>query len=173
VAVVLETARLRLREMEPGDLDFVAAMLADEEVMRYYPRVQSRVEAQAWLERQRRRYADDGHGLWLVLDRTSGAPVGQVGLSMQEVEGARRPEVGWLLHRPFWGKGYATEAGIAVRDAAFARWRYPALISLIRPVNEPSRRVAERVGLAPGPLVPFHGFEHVMYEMTAPPAPPR
>ena len=55
-----------------------------------------------------------------------------------------------------------------MRDAAFARWRYPALISLIRPLNEPSRRVAERVGLDAGPLVPFHGFEHVMYQATAP-----
>jgi len=168
VPAVLETARLLLREMEPGDLDFVAAMLADKDVMRYYPHVHSRAEAQAWLDRQRQRYADDGHGLWLVLSRENGAPLGQVGLAMQEVEGRRHPEVGWLLHRPFWGKGYATEAGLAVRDAAFERWRYPALISLIRPVNEPSRRVAERVGFRPGPLVPFHGFEHVMYQAAAP-----
>jgi RimJ/RimL family protein N-acetyltransferase len=168
VDVVLETPRLRLREMQPDDLDFVAAMLADPEVMRYYPQLYSRADAQAWLDRQRRRYAEDGHGLWLVLDKSTGEPVGQVGLAMQEVEGTRRPEVGWLLHRPFWGKGYATESGMAVRDAAFQRWRYPALISLIRPVNEPSRRVAERVGFTPGPRVQFHGFEHVMYEAAAP-----
>jgi RimJ/RimL family protein N-acetyltransferase len=171
VTVVLETPRLLLREMEPGDLDFVAAMLADEDVTRYYERTFSRADAQVWLDRQRRRYADDGHGLWLVLERASGAPIGQVGLAMQEVAGERHPEAGWLLHRPFWGKGYATEAGRGVRDAAFQRWRYPALISLIRPVNEPSRRVAERVGFAPGPRVQFHGFEHVRYEMSAP-APP-
>jgi RimJ/RimL family protein N-acetyltransferase len=154
--------------MEPGDLDFVAAMLADQDVMLYYPHTYSREQAQGWLDRQRQRYADDGHGLWLVLDRATDTPVGQVGLLTQEVEGARHPEVGWLLHRPYWGKGYATEAGIAVRDAAFGRWRYPALISLIRPVNEPSWRVAERVGFTPGPLVQFHGFEHVMYQAAAP-----
>lgn len=165
---ILETARLRLREMQPDDIDFVAAMLADEEVMRHYPRVLSRADAQGWLDRQLRRYADDGHGLWLAEERATGAPVGQIGLSMQEVEGRRRPEAGWLLHRPYWGKGYATEAGIAVRNAGFQRWRYPALISLIRPVNEPSRRVAERVGFAPGPLVRFHGYDHVMYAMEAP-----
>ena len=37
MAVVLETQRLRLREIEPGDLDFLAALLGDPEVMRYYP----------------------------------------------------------------------------------------------------------------------------------------
>ena len=168
MSAVLETPRLRLREMQPDDLDFVAAMLGDPEVMRYYPRVQSRADAQGWLDRQRKRYIDDGHGLWLVLEKETGTPVGQVGLVMQEVEGARRPEVGWLLHRPYWGRGYATEAGCAVREAAFERWRYPMVISLIRPVNEPSRRVAERVGMSPGPLVQFHAFEHVMYQAFAP-----
>ena len=168
MSAVLETPRLRLREMQPDDLHFVAAMLGDPEVMRYYPRVQSRADAQGWLDRQRKRYIDDGHGLWLVLEKETGTPVGQVGLVMQEVEGARRPEVGWLLHRPYWGRGYATEAGCAVREAAFERWRYPMVISLIRPVNEPSRRVAERVGLSPGPLVQFHAFEHVMYQAFAP-----
>ena len=67
MTVVLETARLRLREMEPSDLDFVAAMLADKEVVHYYERSFSRADAQAWLDRQRQRYADDGHGLWLML----------------------------------------------------------------------------------------------------------
>jgi RimJ/RimL family protein N-acetyltransferase len=80
VTAVLETQRLRLREMQPDDLDFVAAMLGDPEVMRYYPRVYSRADAQAWLDRQRKRYIDDGHGLWLVEERATGMPAGRVGL---------------------------------------------------------------------------------------------
>jgi [ribosomal protein S5]-alanine N-acetyltransferase len=164
---VLETARLQLREMGPDDIDFIAEMLANAEVTRYYERRFTRADAQAWLERQLGRYRDDGHGLWLVRERETGCAVGQVGLAMQEVEGTRRPEIGWLLHRPYWGKGYATEAGIATRDAAFTRWGYPQVISLIRPVNEPSRRVAERLGMQPGSRVPFHGFEHILYVMDA------
>ena len=166
--IVLETPRLQLREMGPDDIDFIATMLANTEVTRYYERTFTRADAKAWLERQLTRYANDGHGLWLVLERETGSPVGQVGLAMQEVEGTRHPEIGWLLHRPFWGKGYATEAGIATRDAAFTRWGYRQVISLIRPVNEPSRRVAERVGMQPGGRVPFHGFEHIMYVAVAP-----
>jgi RimJ/RimL family protein N-acetyltransferase len=160
---VLETPRLRLREMVPDDIGFIATMLADPEVTRYYERTFTRADAEAWLGRQRTRYAQDGHGLWLVLERDSGNPIGQVGLAMQEVEDRRQAEIGWLLHRPFWGKGYATEAGAATRDAAFARWRYPEVISLIRPVNEPSRRVAERIGMKPRGHVLFHGFEHIMF----------
>jgi [ribosomal protein S5]-alanine N-acetyltransferase len=165
-SVVLETSRLALLELRPEDLDFVAEMLGNAEVSRYYERRFSREDASAWIDRQLQRYSRDGHGLWLVRERATGAPVGQVGLALQEVDGARHPEIGWLLHRPFWGRGYATEAGAATLDAAFHRWRYPRVISLIRPENKPSQRVAERVGLAPGRFVEFHGFTHIMFALS-------
>ncbi len=69
---ILETPRLMIREMSLGDLDFVATLLADPEVMRYYPKCYSREEAGAWIQRQINRYAKHGHGLWLVLDELRG-----------------------------------------------------------------------------------------------------
>ena len=62
----LDTDRLLLREMSPADLDFVAAMLADSQVMRFFPQRYSREESARWIERQVDRYRRDGHGLWLV-----------------------------------------------------------------------------------------------------------
>ncbi|HEV7498898.1 MAG TPA: GNAT family N-acetyltransferase [Vicinamibacteria bacterium] len=168
IGLVLETARLRLRELIDADLDFVAGMLGDPEVARYYEKTFTRDDAWDWLRRQQARYARDGHGLWLAVERETEAPVGQVGLVLQEVEGQMLPEIGWLLDRPFWGHGYASEAAAATREAAFGRWRYPAVISLIRPVNERSRRVAERIGMKPGRLVAFHGYEHIVYGAAAP-----
>jgi [ribosomal protein S5]-alanine N-acetyltransferase len=167
-STVLETPRLQLREMTPGDLDFVATMLAHPEVNHFYERRFSRAESKEWLSRQLDRYRRDEHGLWLVLDRTTSEPVGQVGLCMQDVEGTRHAEIGWLLHRPFWGKGYATEAGAATRDAAFERWHYDHVISLIRPVNVRSQRVAVRIGMTPGRRVQFHGYEHFVFGMEKP-----
>ena len=154
--------------MDAADLDFVASMLAHPEVSRYYERHFDRADAQIWLERQLARYARHGHGLWLVEERTTGTPIGQVGLAIQEVEGECHPEIGWLLHRPFWGQGYATEAGAAARDVAFSRWQYPYVISLIRPVNAPSRRVADRLGMKAGREVQFHGLTHIMYMSARP-----
>ncbi len=168
MALILETLRLRLREMTPADLDFVAEMLGHPEVNRYYEHRFTREDAEAWLERQLERYRRDGHGLWLVEERESGRAVGQVGLAMQEIEGERAPEIGWLLHRPFWGRGYATEAAAATREAAFSRWRYPRVISLIRPENLASQRVAERIGMTPGREVQFHGFVHIEFALAAP-----
>jgi RimJ/RimL family protein N-acetyltransferase len=162
--VTLATSRLVLRELVPSDLDFVATMLAHPDVNRYYEKQYTRTDAEAWLNRQLARYAKDGHGLWLVSERASGEPVGQVGLLMQDVEGRRHPEIGWLLHRPYWGRGYATEAAAGTRALAKNHWGYTRLISLIRPTNLPSQRVAERIGMRAGPRVQFHDFEHVVYE---------
>jgi RimJ/RimL family protein N-acetyltransferase len=163
---LFETPRLWLREMTPGDLDFIAAMMGDPEVSRFYEREFTRTDSADWLTRQIERYANDGHGLWLVIERTTGAPVGQVGIAMQHVEDVREPEIGWLLHRAFWGRGYATEAALAILEDAHRRWGYEQLISLIRPVNVPSRRVAERIGMTPGRHVDFHGFDHIVFERT-------
>ena len=92
---VIETERLALREMALDDLDFVARMLADAEVMRFYPKQYTREESRAWIERQIERYRDYGHGLWLVVKRSCLEPIGQVGLAMQEVERVWEPEIGY------------------------------------------------------------------------------
>jgi RimJ/RimL family protein N-acetyltransferase len=157
--------RLAFRELTPGDLDFVADLLGHPEVMRYYPKVQTRDEAMAWIDRQLGRYARDGHGMWLVSDRATGEPRGQVGLAMQEIDGVAEPEIGYLIHRPFWRQGLATEAALATRAWAFETRGLPRVISLIRPENLPSQGVAGKLGMTPGKRALFHGFEHIVFSV--------
>src|SRR5204862_252450 len=88
MTTILETTRLKLRELVPGDVDFMAEMLADAEVMRYYPKRLTRELSTDWIERQIARYKADGYGLWLAEERESGKPVGQVGLVRQQINGA-------------------------------------------------------------------------------------
>jgi [ribosomal protein S5]-alanine N-acetyltransferase len=161
--IVLDTDRLRLREMNDDDLDFVAGMLADPEVMRYYPKCYSRDEAREWLHRQVRRYQADGCGLWLVEDRATGAPRGQVGLIIQDVDGSREPEIGYLIHRPFWRQGLAFEAASAAKRYAFEGRGVDHVISLIRPENLPSQAVARKLGLSPVRETMFHGYRHLVF----------
>jgi len=153
------TPRLVLREMTHGDLDFIAGMLAHPEVMRFYPRCYTRDEAALWVERLIQRYARDGHGLWLVEAKDGGQPIGQVGLMVQTVEGVVEAEVGYMIHALHWNQGYATEA-------ALGKTR---LISLIRPVNLPSQKVARKLGMKREPRVVQHGgFDHWVFSMAAP-----
>jgi RimJ/RimL family protein N-acetyltransferase len=164
---VLKTRRLALRRMDLGDLDFIARMLADADVMRYYPKLYTRDEAWAWIERQEGRYARDGHGLWLVVDRTTHEALGQCGLAIQSVEGASLPEIGYLVDRPYWRQGYASEAAAGVRDYAFGVLGKDFVISLIRPINVPSQGVARKLGMQPETrLVMFHDLEHMVWRIT-------
>jgi len=160
---ILTTNRLRLREMVIGDLDFVAKMLACPEVMRYYPQVYNREEAAGWLERQLNRYREDGYGLWLVEDRNTREPVGQVGVNLQQIEKQPIVEVGYLIDQPFWQKGYAIEAASACKEYAFCQLHAEAVHSLIRPANIPSQRVALRNGMKPIRLVTFKNLDHLLF----------
>ena len=169
--IILETPRLILREMSLNDLDFMAAMLSHPEVMRFYPKCYPRDEAEAWIRRQMDRYAQHGHGGWLALDKATGEPRGQVGVVPLTVEGELEAEIGYLIHRPFWRNGLATEAATACRDYAFGVLHRPRVISLIRPENLPSQGVARKVGLSPGRHVLHANLDHIVFSLSREDAP--
>jgi [ribosomal protein S5]-alanine N-acetyltransferase len=165
--LILKTPRLILREMSLADLDFVAAMLADPEVMRYYPKCYCREESEIWIQRQAKRYARHGHGLWLVLEEATGQPVGQVGLLIQNLRGVEEKEVAYLVHRPFWHRGFATEAARACRDYAFTELARPRVLALIRPENAASQAVARKLGMeADLQAIEHSGFEHQVFSIS-------
>jgi len=168
MTMILETDRLRLRELVPEDLDFMAEMLWDADVMRYYPRRLTRDLSAEWIERQRERYRADGYGLWLAEDRRSGAHVGQVGLVRQTINGREECEVGYLLHRPYWKHGFATEGATACRDYAFRTLGKPRVVSLIRPENEASQKVARNLGMDVIGKAPHAGYEHLVFAVDNP-----
>ena len=160
---MLETPRLSLREMSPGDLDFVASMLAHPEVMRFWPAPYHRAEAEAWVDRQGERYARHGYGYWIVLEKATGRPVGQAGLLRQEVDGAEETGLGYIVHRPFWRRGIAKEAAAACLDHAFEVLGKRRAVALIRPENTPSRGVTRSLGMRPQGSTVWVGFEHTVY----------
>lgn len=147
-----------------GDIEFIAGLLADEEVMRYWPHPFSRAEAEDWIHKQIARYQKDGHGYWLAVDKTSGLPVGQAGLVMSEVNGRSLPAIGYILAKEFWRQGFATEAAKTIRDWGLKR--HSELIILIRPENEPSLRVARRLGAKSARRTLFAGFIHEVFEFS-------
>jgi RimJ/RimL family protein N-acetyltransferase len=148
------------------DLDFMATLLADERVMRHYPKCCTREEAELWLGRVIERYAKHGHAFWLVSLRATGEPIGQVGLLLQHVDGVDEPEIGYMIHAPHWRQGYAFEAASAVRDYAFSTLDKPRVISLIRPVNIPSQRVALRIGMKPEKITRWHDADHLVFSLA-------
>jgi len=159
-----ETQRLVLREMSPGDVPALHAVLGDEETMRFYPRSFTREEVEEWIERQIGRYPTGAGLLGMVLKETA-LLIGDCGLVWQEVEGVREPEIGYHVHRDHQGRGYASEAARAVRDYAFRTLACDHVISMIRPENLPSRRVAEKNGLTVDRILFWRGYDHCVYRL--------
>jgi RimJ/RimL family protein N-acetyltransferase len=165
----LETARLVVRPFELADVDAMAEVLGDPVSMRFYQHPFSREETRGWIERNRTRFERDGLGLWAITLREGGEVVGDCGAVWQEVDGAVELELGWHLHPDHQGRGYATEAALAWREHAFATARRDRLVSLILEANAPSRRVAERVGMAPWKTAAFAGRPHLVYAVRRAP----
>lgn len=161
--IVLETERLLLRHLEPQDADAVYAVIGDPVAMQYYPRPFTRDDALMWIEHNRQRYATDGYGLCAVVLKASGAVIGDCGLSQQVIENRPELEVGYHFQRKHWGNGYATEAARGCMKMAFERFAAGKVISLIRPENMPSRRVAERNGMTVERQIMRAELPHLVY----------
>jgi RimJ/RimL family protein N-acetyltransferase len=142
----LETERLCLRMFQEADLDAYAAMVGDPEVMRYIGDGQPGTRAEAWrhMATLLGHWALRGYGMWAVTERGKGTVIGRVGFI--DFEGGRGFEMGWMLAREVWGKGYATEAARAALEWAFGELGRASVMSMIHPDNTASIRVAERLG---------------------------
>jgi RimJ/RimL family protein N-acetyltransferase len=144
--VTVGTERLLLRPFQEDDLDLYARMVGDAAVMRFIGDGHTHDREEAWkgIAQMLGHWQLRGYGLWALEERESGQLVGRAGL--YNPEGWPGLEVGWLLARSYWGRGYATEAGRASLDYVWRELGADRVISLIYPENTASIRVAERLG---------------------------
>ncbi len=168
---ILQTARLCLREFTPEDATTLAKVLSDPETMRYYPAAFDFAGVEEWIARNRQRYRDDGVGLWAMELKRTQELIGDCGIVVQQVEGESLYEIGYHLRRDLWRQGLATEAAVACRDWAFTHLKTDRLISLIRPENLPSQRVAERNGMTIWKEITWRGLLHNVHSVERNQAP--
>lgn len=142
--MILETERLYLREMNQSDFKSLCKILQDEETMYAYEGAFRADEAQEWMDRQIFRYKKWNFGLWAVILKDTDEMIGQCGLTMQQWKEEEVLEIGYLLQRKYWHKGYATEAAKACKHYAFEVLNANEVCSIIRDTNIASQKVAIR-----------------------------
>lgn len=104
--------------------------------------------------------------LWPVVEKASGEVIGDCGLLEKEQDGRKEIELVYVIGSAHQGLGYGFEAASAIRDYAFGRLGLDRLVALIEPANEPSRRLAEKLGFAAGPVVTRpSGDKRVLYAL--------
>jgi len=145
--VVAETDRLKIRYLIRDDLPALLSIMKKPEVMYAWEHGFSKSETRKWLNRQLTRYHKDSYGYFAVTLKDSGKLIGQAGLMKTDINGENVVELGYIFDNSVWGHGYCTEAAKACIEMAFDKFGIDKLYCTVRPENEPSIRVAKRLGM--------------------------
>lgn len=142
----IETNRLYLREMNLDDFDALYLVLSDSDIMKHYPYTFDENRVRNWINKNIERYHILGFGLWAVCLKENGEMIGDCGLTMQNIGGEIKPEIGYHLRKDMQRKGYAKEAAIAVRDWTFNTTPFNKIYSYMKYTNIPSIKTAISYG---------------------------
>ncbi|OOO40163.1 N-acetyltransferase [Rhizobium sophoriradicis] len=163
-AITLRTERLILRKPEIDDFEAYAALMASPRSAGMGGPFDLRA---AW-----GMFCHDvalwqlfGHGALMIELAENGECVGQVGIN----HGPLFPEkeLGWFVYDGHEGRGYATEAALALRDWAFSALKLSSLVSYIAPGNAASVAVAERLRARLDPTAPRTDPADLVYRHSA------
>jgi RimJ/RimL family protein N-acetyltransferase len=166
--IVLETARLRIRNWRETDRPLFAEINADPKVMEFFPRRRSRQESDALMDEVRQRISETGLGFFALALRDTDEPIGFLGLARTDLEPFLPDgtvEIGWRLAVRFWRQGYVTEASQAMLRHGFEKHGLAEIVSFAVASNTRSTGVMQRIGMRRDPA---RDFEHPRVPDTAP-----
>ncbi len=164
-----ETARLRLRRVEPPDRDNLIKMNSDPEVMRF---IGAEGEAlpigSAISDDKVDRLMSlgcrlDGFGLWVLEWHDQPEFLGWVALF--EFADTKNFEVGYRLKRSAWGQGVATEAAAFMINHGFNSMNLEMICAVSYQENLSSHRVLEKVGLSRRGKFLYGGVDAAYFEI--------
>jgi RimJ/RimL family protein N-acetyltransferase len=162
----LATERLTCRRPEPADIAAYESVLLDPEVeVRLRPAASPPMDAQGVADRlaaDEAHWEEHGFGPWTLIERGSGEVVGRGGLQWTGLEERQEVELPWAIASRHWGRGLATEAAVAALEWA-RQLGLPEAVALITPDNDPSRRVAEKIGMRQDGQTVHGGLPHLVY----------
>ena len=145
---ILDTERLRLREMTLEDAPFILELLNEPGFIRNIADkgVRTLEDARGYLEKgPMASYAKHGFGLFAVDLKASGEPVGICGLVKRD--GLDDVDVGYAFLERHWSRGYAVEAAAATVEYGLEKVGLKRVVAITAPDNQGSIRVLERIGL--------------------------
>jgi RimJ/RimL family protein N-acetyltransferase len=162
----IHTQRLTLRPLQTTDAATLQRIYQVDGVLRYFPNHQppplDRIERNLLF--QQAHWEQHGCGNWGVLEPGQPEIVGWAGLQFLPETG--ETEVGFLLDRPFWGRGFATEAALASLKFGFEKFQFPEIIALVHPENLASQRVIAKCKMPYVDHKVYFGIELLRYRLT-------
>jgi RimJ/RimL family protein N-acetyltransferase len=158
--IVAETERLTLRHLEEEDAPFVLRQVNEPSWLRFIGDrgVRNLADARRFVrDGPQASYARHGYGVWCVVEKASGEPVGICGFVRRDA--LPEADVGFAFLPEAWGKGYATESARAAIALGRSRHGLRRVIAITTEDNSASRRVLDRLGFAPAGTTRLPGEE--------------
>ena len=136
-----------LRPMNSGDAKRLFEIYSDPEAVQYWngPDTSQR-DSEARIERTRTHWENHGYGDWALIDKKTETMIGFCGL--HQIQGMDEVNLGFLIDRSFWGKGLATEAGIASLRFGFEKARLGLVVVTTAPDNLGAIEVLKKCGMS-------------------------
>lgn len=137
-----------MRRFSPADIDWLARLYADPEVTRHVGGPRNRAAVAEFLDARVLQYYDEhpGLGLWMTIERRTGKPVGFHNLN--HIQGESFIQVGFMLLKEGWGRGFASEMALALLGYGFIDLGLPHIVGMTGLNNLPAQRVLRNIGLA-------------------------
>ncbi|MBW4361698.1 GNAT family N-acetyltransferase [Flavobacterium taihuense] len=169
----IETERLILRKMIPSDDEKMFELDSNPEVHRFLGNkpVKDIEESRGYIENVRKQYTENGIGRWAVILKETNEFIGWSGIKLIKDEINNHHnfyEIGYRFIQKHWGKGYATEAGLAFVDYAFKEMKVDVLYAYADAGNKGSRKILKKLGMHYVNSFEYEGEEEVWYEMRSP-----
>jgi RimJ/RimL family protein N-acetyltransferase len=146
---LFKSDRLGFRNWNAGDVEKLAAINADKEVMEFFPSTRTFQETMIFIERMQKQFHDKGYCYFAVETLNTGELIGFIGLSEQNYDADFTPciDIGWRLGRSAWNKGYATEGARRCLEFGFKTLHLDTIYSIAPLVNIKSENVMKKIGM--------------------------
>jgi RimJ/RimL family protein N-acetyltransferase len=165
--VRLETLRLRMRPVQPRDLDSLSALNGDPYKMKYISPPLSRHQVQEALDWMIEEWHRIGYGWFAIFEKSSRAFVGQVGLQCFEYDPrSAETELAFVIKKSAWGRGYAREAAGEVLRFGFERHQFEKIVSVIAPENPAPQAILRKLGFSCTGERTAYGHRVLYFEIT-------
>lgn len=164
--LIIETPRLYLRKFVMEDTDWLAEIYADTEVMKYIATgvtIPSELVKRG-IERRIKNYDDGTYPEGVIISKSDNIPIGHCGFSL--LQDKSDVEIAYLLDKPYWGRGYATEISSAMLRHGFETLGYKRVVGIVYPQNIHSAKVLEKIGMTYEKEVEFWSIKFRLYAVS-------
>jgi [ribosomal protein S5]-alanine N-acetyltransferase len=165
--IIIETERLYLRKFVTDDAEWLSKIYADIDVMRYIATgvVIPYEYVKKGIERRISNYSEWKYIEGVIIDKSDDKPIGHCGFGL--LHDKSDVELAYLLDKPYWGKGFATEIASAMLSYGFDKLEYKKIVGMVYPQNISSANVLKKIGMKYDKEVEFWNIIFDLYSVES------